>query len=323
MTENAPAKTTSPGHEIAGNPDAARRLTQKATLITSATAFGLILMKLTVGLTTGSITVLASAVDSCLDFLVSAFNAVATRQAGRPSDEAFNYGRGKLEGLAASFEGGFILVSAGYIGWQAMARLMRPQVLEAKNLDIAVIVMAVSLGVTYVLVRYLGRSAAQAAGNIILEADALHYRTDLWTGVGVLLSLFAIRLTGWNWLDPVIALGLAAYIAGAALPLLRKGLEQLLDRALDPVLIDRIRSVVASHAMVNGMHEMRSRRAGDTNFIDFHLVLSESMTLGQAHRISDEIENRIRALDPSRWSIQIHLDPVDDSRRDQRLRGQS
>ena len=154
---------------------------------------------------------------------------------------------------------------------------------------------------------------------MILEADALHYRTDLLTGAGVLAALIAIRLTGWQILDPLVALGLSIYIAAASLPLLRKGLGQLLDRSLDPVLVERIRSVAESHAMVNGVHEMRSRLAGDTYFVDFHLVLSESMTLGQAHRISDEIEDRIRALEPARWSINIHLDPVDDSRRDQRL----
>ncbi len=321
---NGPQTSPAPQGRLAAtgfaDPEAARVIARKATLITTVTAFGLIAIKLTVGLMTGSITVLASAVDSCLDFLVSAFNAVAVRQAGRPSDEAFNYGRGKLEGLAASFEGAFILVSAVYIAWQSIQRLTHPQTLLPADLNIAAAVIVLSISVTGTLVFYLKR-ASKIARSLILEADAMHYRTDLLTGAGVLGSLIAIRLTGWQILDPLVALALSIYIAAASLPLMRKGLGQLLDRSLDPILVERIRSVAESHAMVNGMHEIRSRLAGDTYFLDFHLVLSESMTLGQAHRISDEIENRIRALEQVRWSINIHLDPVDDSHRDQRLMG--
>jgi ferrous-iron efflux pump FieF len=293
---------------------------KRATIVTMATAFGLIALKLSVGLMTGSITVLASAVDSCLDFLVSAFNAIAVRQAGRPSDEAYNYGRGKLEGMAATLEGGFILLSSLYIGRNALYRFAHPLSLSRSDLNVATGVMVVALVITAFLVAYLNRMA-KLSRSLILEADAMHYRTDLLTGAGILTSLIAIRLTGWQRIDPIVALILAVYIAAASLPLMRKGLNQLLDRALDRVLVERIRAVAESHAMVNGVHEMRSRLSGDTYFIDFHLVLSESMSLGQAHRISDEIENRIRALETAKWSISIHLDPVDDSHRDQRLRG--
>jgi ferrous-iron efflux pump FieF len=299
-------------------PDA-RPIARRATLVTMATAFSLIALKLGVGLWTGSITVLASAVDSCLDFLVSTLNAVAVRQAGRPSDAAFNYGRGKLEGLAAFAEAAFILLSAAFIGYQAYSRFISPQQLGIRQIDVAIGVMLASLIVTGFLVAYLKR-AANSTRNLILEADALHYRTDLLTGVGVLISLIAIRFTGLDWLDPAIGLALAVYIAVAAWPLLRKGLDQLLDRALDPGLVERIHHLAASHPQVNGVHEMRTRLAGDTYFVEFHLVLSESISLGKAHRISDAIENDIRALEQARWSINIHLDPVDDSHRDQKLR---
>lgn len=297
----------------------ARPIAKRATLITMATAFGLIALKLTIGIWSGSITVLASAVDSCLDFLVSTLNAVAVRQAGKPSDAAFNYGRGKLEGLAAFAEAAFILASAGFIGYQAISRFSAPIPLGTQQIEVALGVMAISFVITAILVSYLKRAASRSR-NLILEADALHYRTDLLTGAGVLLSLGAIRLTGLTWIDPAIGLVLAVYIAVAAWPLLRKGLDQLLDRALDPALVERIRALAAAHPQVNGVHEMRTRLAGDTYFVEFHLVLSESISLGKAHRISDAIENDIRALDKARWSINIHLDPVDDSRRDQKLR---
>jgi ferrous-iron efflux pump FieF len=264
--------------------------------------------------------VLASAVDSCLDFLVSAFNAIAVRQAGKPSDESFNYGRGKLEGLAATLEGGFILVSAAYIAKQAIERLTTPSPIIAHELSWATWVMAISFCITAGLVFYLSRASKQAR-SLILEADAMHYRTDLWTNLGVLASLGTIHLSGWNFIDPMVAMGLAVYIAAASLPLLRKGLNQLLDRSLDARLVERIRDIANAHKEANGMHELRTRLAGDTYFVDFHLVLSENIPLGRAHRISDEIENQIRALEPARWSIQIHLDPVDDSRRDQKLAG--
>lgn len=304
-----------------------RNAPRKATLMASLAALLLILVKLAIGLSTGTVVVLASAVDSFLDFLVSSFNVYAVRSAERPSDQTYNYGRGKMEGVAAFSEGLFILASALYILRQAVfkfvvpgtLRFHRPPAIPPEGLFWAMGAMLFSLILTTLLVAYL-KKRAEESPSLIIRADTLHYQTDLLSNAGILVALASIRLTGWAWIDPVIAAGVSLYVARAAIPLLRKGLAMLLDRALDERLVERIRSIAESHSdRVNNVHELKTRRSGDTNLVEFHLVFDENITLLEAHHIADEIEMRVRALEQSRWIINIHLDPVDDSFRDQRL----
>jgi ferrous-iron efflux pump FieF len=300
---------------------------RKATLVASLASLVLILVKLAIGLSTGTVVVLASAVDSFLDFLVSSFNAYAVRSAERPSDQTYNYGRGKMEGVAAFSEGLFILASALYIMRQAIFKFILPGSLDfhlpapipVEGLGWAMGAMAFSLVVTFFLVGYLKKRAAEST-SLIIRADTLHYQTDLLSNAGILIALALIRFTGWAWLDPVIGMGVSLYVAKAAVPLLRKGLAMLLDRALEPNLVDSIRSIAESHSdRVTGMHELKTRRSGETNLVEFHLVFDEDIKLREAHHIADEIEMRVRALESSPWIINIHLDPVDDSHRDQKL----
>lgn len=292
---------------------------RRATLAAAATALLLIAVKLGVGLGTGAVSVLASAVDSLLDFLVSSFNAYAVRAAERPSDPAYNYGRGKLEGVAALLEGVFILASALYILREALVQFAAPHSLSDDHLHWSIGVMAFSVLATAILVAYLKRMGRES-GSLVIEADSIHYRMDLLTNGSVLAALAAIRLTGWDWLDPAIAIVISLVVARAAVPLLRKGLAMLLDRALDDSLVARIRAAALGHGgRVTGLHELKTRRSGDTHFVEFHLVFDEDIRLREAHRIADEIEMRIRGLEKARWIINIHLDPVDDSYRDRKL----
>ncbi|MDB5048309.1 MAG: cation diffusion facilitator family transporter [Fibrobacteres bacterium] len=287
----------------------------------------LILVKLFVGLSTGAVVVLASAVDSMLDFLVSSFNVYAVRSAERPSDQTYNYGRGKMEGVAAFSEGLFILASALYILRQAIFKFLTPgtfrfhlpKAIPTAGLTWAMAAMAFSLLITAALVAYL-KKRAEESPSLIIRADTLHYQTDLLSNGGILVALLLIRLTGWAWLDPAIAVGVSLFVARAAIPLLRKGLAMLLDRALEEGLVENIRKIAESHShRVSNVHELKTRRSGDTNLVEFHLVFDENIKLREAHQIADEIEMRVRALEKARWIINIHLDPVDDSHRDQKL----
>jgi ferrous-iron efflux pump FieF len=291
----------------------------RATAITTAVSFSLVLLKTGVGLASGSVAVLASAVDSLLDFIVSLFNAFAVRGSEKPRDEDHNYGHGKIEGLAALLEGLLILVSAAFVLWRAFLKFTDPRPLEASGLNLAVGAMVLSMVASGVLMVYLGR-VGKKTRSLVLEADAVHYRTDVWSNGAVLLGMIAIRLTGWQPADALIAGGIGLYIAWAAIPLLRKGIDMLLDHALPEDLAAKILEIARSHSpLVNGVHELKTRRAGEINFVEFHLVFEEDIPLGRAHRVSDEIEMRIRGLEKSRWSINIHLDPVDDSPRDRKL----
>jgi ferrous-iron efflux pump FieF len=302
---------------------------RKATLVASLAALLLILVKLTVGLMTGTVVVLASAADSLLDFLVSSFNAYAVRSAERPSDQTYNYGRGKMEGVAAFSEGLFIIVSALYILREAVRKFLAPgdigfhftlpDAIPGMALDWAMGAMGFSLIVTAALVAYLKKRALESP-SLIIRADTIHYQTDLLSNGGILAALALVRLTGWAWLDPAIAVGVSIFVARAAVPLLRKGLAMLLDRALDDALVENIRRIAESHSdRVTNVHELKTRRSGDANLVEFHLVFDEDIKLREAHRIADEIEMKVRALENARWIINIHLDPVDDSHRDQKL----
>lgn len=292
---------------------------RRGTRMAAATALLLIVVKLTVGLLTGTVSVLASAVDSLLDFLVSSFNAFAVRSSERPSDDAYNYGRGKMEGVAAFLEGLFILGSALYILREALIRFSDPTGIPPEGLPWAIAAMAFSLVVTTALVLYL-RALSRGHASLILEADTVHYRMDIAVTAGVLLALVLVRFTGWSWLDPAVAIVISLVVARASVPLLRKGLQMLLDKSLGPDLVEKIRAAATGHSpLVTGFHELKTRRSGDILFVEFHLVFDEDIRLRDAHHIADEIEMRIRALEASRWVINIHLDPVDDSHRDRKL----
>jgi ferrous-iron efflux pump FieF len=309
--------------------EASHRAARQGTFVATLTALILIIVKLAVGFLTGTVVVIASAVDSSLDFVVSSFNVYAVRSAGRPSDPAYNYGRGKIEGVAAFSEGLFIMVSALYILRQAAFKFIvpgslglrwrLPEPVPATSLDWAMGAMALSFAITAALVWYLKRKAKQST-SLILRADTVHYQTDLLSNGGILATLGVVRLSGWAWLDPVIAIGVAAYVAAAAVPLIRKGLAMLLDHALEDPLVDSIRAIAETTSpRVNGVHELKTRRSGDTNLVEFHLVFDEGIGLREAHQVADEIEGKVRALADTRWIINIHLDPVDDSFRDQKI----
>jgi cation diffusion facilitator family transporter len=269
---------------------------RKATLAASSAALLLILVKAAVGLSTGTVMVLASAVDSLLDFMVSAFNGYAVRTSEKPSDEVYNYGRGKIDGVASLLEGLFILASALYILREAILKFFSEAlVISHQHLNYAMAAMAFSLVVTFALVLFLKKMSA-ISGNLIVKADTAHYQVDLLSNGGILIALLVIRFTNWNWVDPIIAVGVSLFVAKASIPLLRQGLDMLLDRALEESLVENIRQIV-----------------------EFHLVFDENIKLREAHHISDEIEMRIRNLEKCQWILNIHLDPVDDSFRDIKL----
>ena len=292
---------------------------RRATIVTTCASLALVAIKATAGILTGSVSVFASALDSLLDSIVSLFNAFAVHGAEKPSDDDHNYGHGKLEGMAALFEGLFILGSAGFVLWRSVDKFLHPKPIPVAGLDFAMGVMVFSMLAAFGIVTYL-RHEGRKTRSLVLEADALHYRTDVWSNGAVLVGMVVIRFTGWQAADAILAAGIGLYIAWAALPLLRKGLDMLMDRALPQEVTDGILEIARSHSnLVNGVHELRTRRSGDVNFVDFHLVLDEHIALGRAHRVADEIEARIRALEKSKWSVNIHLDPYDYSHRDRRM----
>jgi cation diffusion facilitator family transporter len=176
----------------------------------------------------------------------------------------------------------------------------------------SIIAMLISIVITWFLVRYL-LGVAEKTDNIVIKADALHYKTDLWSNTAVLVSLGLVAATGLDSIDAIFGLGIGVYIIYSAYEIIVEGVEILLDKALPSEMVAQIGEIIASHPEVNSYHWLKTRTDGTTNFVEFHMVLHPNMLLLEAHRIAEEIEEKIMALDMNRrWVITPHFDPYDD-----------
>jgi cation diffusion facilitator family transporter len=287
------------------------RIEKKATLISTTVAFVLVTFKLTVGIISGSVAVLASAIDSLLDMVVSTFNYFALHNAEKQPDEHFNFGRRKLEPLAAVIEGTIISLSALFILYTAISKLVQGSPVE--HLDLSIGVMIASLVITAALVAFL-HIVAKKTGNMVIEADALHYKTDLLTNGAVLVSLAVISFTDYAFIDPVLGIGIAVYMIYSAYPLIKEGILMLLDAALDPRSVDQIQTLLGEQYDISSYHDLRTRRSGSDIYLSVHIVFSISTSLYDAHQVGDRIELALKKLFPGNTvHALIHLDPYDDS----------
>lgn len=286
-------------------------LQKKATIVSSSVAAFLTLIKLAIGIMSGSVAVLASAVDSILDMFVSLFNYFAISNAEKPADKYFNYGRGKIEALASVIEGVIITLSGLFLLYTAITKYFSDQV--STYLDISLIVMVISLFITIGLVAYLN-AVAKKTNNMVIKADALHYKTDVWVNAAVLISLVIVSITGYEIVDIIIGGGISIFIIYSAYELIEDGILVLLDRALPQKTAKKIENIFIEDKNINDYHDLKTRNVSDQNYVDVHLVFNCIITLMAAHRISDNIEEKIRTLDTTKnWIINIHMDPYDDS----------
>ncbi len=293
-------------------------LARKATLVSSATASLLVAMKLVVGLLSGSVAVLASAIDSLLDLIVSAFNYFAIRKSEAPPNEIFNYGRGKIEALAAVIEGTIIAISGVFIFYAAVKKAYEGSVMT--HVNISVLVMLASLCITLALVLFL-RYVARKTGSLVIKSDALHYQTDVFSNGAILFSLGVVYFTEFELIDSIVGVGIALYIIYSAYGLIKEGVYILLDAALDEEVVGRIVHIIEEEKDVSSFHNLKTRRSAHTNYVDVHLVFNAKMSLLQAHSATDNIEAKIRAIKEDEvWDMNIHLDPYDDSKEEEALR---
>ncbi|MFY9075532.1 cation diffusion facilitator family transporter [Malaciobacter mytili] len=285
-------------------------LQKKATLISSSVAALLTLIKLIIGIASGSVAVLASAIDSILDMFVSIFNYFAISNAEKPADKTFNYGRGKIEALASVIEGTIITISGLFLLYQAVKKALTNEV--SQYLDISLMVMGISLVITISLVLYLNY-VAKKTNSMVIKADALHYKTDVYTNIAVLISLVLVNLTGYEIVDIIVGGFIALFIIYSAYELIRDGILILLDRAVDDEIVLKIEKIINSNERINTYHLLKTREAANQTFVEVHLVFDCLITLMEAHKVSDKIENEIKKLDEKRdWVINIHMDPYDD-----------
>jgi len=283
---------------------------KRATIVSSTVAMFLVLLKLVIGLLSGSVAVLASAIDSILDMAVSLFNYFAIAKAEENPNEQYQYGKGKIQAIAAVIEGTIITISGLFIIYVGIYKLYESS--KTVLLTPSIIAMGISMVVTYFLVQYLS-SIAKETDNVVIKADALHYKTDLWSNAAVLIALVLVYITGLDWIDALFGIGIGIYIIYSSYAIIVEGIGILLDRAFDVEMVEKIDKIISSHPEVTSYHWLKTRTDGTINFVEFHMVLRPNMPLLEAHRIADEVEDEMRELDRrKRWLITPHFDPYDD-----------
>ncbi|MBE0490751.1 MAG: cation transporter [Sulfurospirillum sp.] len=286
-------------------------LQKKATIVSSATAALLVIMKLTIGILSGSVAILASAIDSVLDLIVSAFNYFAIKKAEEQADATFNYGKGKIEALAAVIEGTIITVSGIFIFYKAVEKIFTKDTIS--HIDTSIIIMLISFVLTLLLVLFL-QYVAKKTDNMVIKSDALHYKTDVLSNGAILVSLVLVSTTGLNIVDAIMGIIISIYIIYSAYELIKDGVYILLDASLNEETVREIQNIIKNETQISDFHYLKTRKSGNTNFVDVHLVFNEGISLLRAHSIGDRIEDKITNLDTKgQWIINAHLDPYDDS----------
>jgi ferrous-iron efflux pump FieF len=298
MTDNTAAETPL-------MPDENARLMRMATYASVSVALVLILAKLVAWGYSGSLSLLATLIDSSLDGLASLINLFAVRHALSPADREHRFGHGKAEALAGLGQAAFISGSAGFLLLEGIRRAINPEPILAHGLGIAVMVF--SIAATLCLLAFQ-RHVIRRTGSMAISADALHYRTDLMVNASVIVALL-LAAQGWPGFDALFAIGIALYILYSAWEIVRRAFDHLMDRELPDDEREQIKAIARSHQQVRGMHDLRSRRSGMDTFIQLHLELDDELSLLQAHEISDEVEARLLEVYPAAEII-IHIDPV-------------
>jgi cation diffusion facilitator family transporter len=278
----------------------------------------LILLKVVAGSITGSVAILTEAVHSSIDLVASVVAFFSVRKAGEPADESHRYGHEKVENLAAAIEGILILVGSAAIAFQAIRHLIARE--QVQRLGVGIAVVAFSMVVNLIVSSVIARTA-RATDSPALEGDAAHLRTDAFTSLAVLVGLALVAITGAYWLDPVVALLVAASIVVTGVRLLSRSSRVLVDEALPVEEVEAIRGAVESFGArgVVGYHELRTRRAGARRYVDLHVQFRHGTSLEDAHRtaheLQDVISERLGGAD-----VLIHLEPQDRVRPGQEVR---
>ena len=273
------------------------------------TAVATILLKAVAWQLTDSVGLLSDALESVVNLAGAMMALAMISLAALPPDEDHAYGHGKAEYFSAGFEGLLILVAAMAIGATAVMRLFDPRPLEQVGIGLAVSLAASLLNLVTALIL---RSAGRRYRSLTLEADAHHLLTDVWTSAGVIVGLAAVSLTGWLWLDPVIALLVAGNILRIACKLLYSSAQGLMDRALPDADTVLLQAIFDQHrAQGIEFHALRTRESGARRFIDVHVLVPGHWSVQHAHELVEKIEADIRHALPQS-TILTHLEPLED-----------
>lgn len=277
-------------------------------ILSIAAAVTTIGLKSVAYLLTGSVGLLSDALESGINLVAAVAAYLSLRYAARPVDASHTYGHEKIEYFSSGLEGVLIVVAAVGIAWAAVWRLINPFHLE--SLGLGTLLGFVASGINFFVARLLLR-AGRKHHSIVLEADGKHLMADVLTSVAVLLGLGLVSLTGWDILDPIIALVVAANIGWTGTELIRRSFDGLMDHALSDTDQAQIRDAITSCLPAKStFHALRTRRAGSRSFADFHLLVPGEMSVEVAHQFAEEIEAKLVAVQP-RLEVTIHIEPIE------------
>jgi ferrous-iron efflux pump FieF len=284
---------------------AQQMMMRKATRASLAVALGLIVLKAAAWWWTDAVSLLASLLDSTTDALASGVTLVAVHASLQPADEEHRFGHGKLEPLAGLAQSMLVLGSAIWLAVSAVQRLRNPQPVQLGGIGIAVMIAASAA--TLLLVRYQ-RKVSAATRSTAVNADRLHYESDLLMNAVVIVSLLATTWLGWQMIDPLLGLCVAVLVARSAWQIAWDSVQLLMDREFPDAERQALVEAVLAHPEVHGIHDLRTRRSGTLAFVQFHVELDGDMSLRAAHDVTDAIERALRDAYPHA-EILIHVDP--------------
>jgi ferrous-iron efflux pump FieF len=285
---------------------ASAKLMRAAGLASVGVALVLIAIKLYAYIATNSVSMLSSLFDSALDLGASSVNLLAIRTAVTPADAEHRFGHGKAEPLAGLVQVAFILGSSLLLLFEVGQHFLQQEVVQQEG--VGIVVMLISIGLTFGLILFQ-RQVIRHTDSMAVQADSAHYFSDFLANIAVIASLVLSSLLGWWWIDPLFGLLVALFIAWTALSIGRAALDMLMDREMDDRERDRIKLIVRAQPEVLGLHDLRTRVAGQDRFIQFHLDLQPEISLQDAHRISDAVEAKLMEAFPGAEVI-IHQDPL-------------
>ena len=274
-----------------------------------AAALVTIALKATAYLITGSVGLLSDAVESLVNLVGGIMALAMLTIAARPADEDHAYGHGKAEYFSSGVEGGLILVAAVSIAIAAVQRLLTPKPLEAVGLGLLV---SVAASIVNLVVALLILRAGRKHNSITLEANARHLLTDVWTSIGVIVGVGLVVLSNWNWLDPVVALLVAANIVHTGAGIVRRSISGLMDISLSAEDMAAVRKALQTYEQSGvQFHALCSRQAGARKFVSTHVLVPGDWTVQHGHELLDKIEADIRRALPDAV-VFTHLESLDD-----------
>ena len=280
-------------------------MTARAAIASVSMAFLLLVIKIYAAWATASVAMLGSLADTGLDLVASLITLYGVRVAAQPADFDHRFGHGKAEAIAALFQVGIISFSALGIAWRAVERLMHGAVTAHAEYGITVSIFAIVA--TLGLLAYQRRVIA-STGSVAIHTDYVHYQSDVLLNLSVIAALVLDQYLGVKGADPLFGVLIALWLGWGAIRASNRAIDQLMDKEWPDEKRARFIAVAARHPELKGMHDLRTRTSGAHDFVQFHMALDPAMTVEEAHRVIDEVENKLAAEFPG-CEILIHVDP--------------